>query len=516
MSKVIEYLNKCRTIILLCLNIIIYFVDVIFLYFHERNLMNSDLAAEVMLSDLLNSEHKIITSSWYYSTELRVFCTQLIYKVCLAIFPTDWRNARVLAVSIFLIIFALSMIFMMNALGYKKYSLFVSFCCLCPISALYAWDTVWCSHYILFVSYSAVTLGILVKLADNLKAKNQIILLVVLGLFSLLCGLNGIRQFMICYAPLILTTFFIYILDVGNIRFKRLFFASIYVILIASIGLIINEKVFPLFYNFKTYSETNWQAYSIEALVNCFDEFIKMFGWLDGKPLGSISGIANGLSLILAFFITFLIFYFVSKYMYLSENDKFISLYIFTSFIIDEIAYALLNKEKHVYWGFFIPFALIVPIIFIKNLRKATYKIIVGGWILVTMVFSSISTMQNPYYMNDSRGIQPAVEWLEYMGYTQGCADFWNSDVITGLTNGDIKMWTVTEYETLSRYEWLQTVDHVNALPEGEFFIILDGAEYDNDAIPTDKFEDYLVYGAGYYYIYSFSSVDEYLHIYNS
>ena len=62
-----------------------------------RSLLDSDMASEMVLADLLNREGGVLSQNWYYSTELRVFCQQLLFKLGLLVFPGSWHAARMLA-----------------------------------------------------------------------------------------------------------------------------------------------------------------------------------------------------------------------------------------------------------------------------------------------------------------------------------------------------------------------------------------------------------------------------------
>ena len=43
------------------------------------NLIDSDMSAEMILSKILLEEKSLISKSWYYSSEIRVFYIQLLY-----------------------------------------------------------------------------------------------------------------------------------------------------------------------------------------------------------------------------------------------------------------------------------------------------------------------------------------------------------------------------------------------------------------------------------------------------
>lgn len=81
-------------------------------------IVDSDLASEMILSDLLNKEGTIISHNWFYSTELKVVNLQWFYRLGLLIFPNDWHLARTFGMAITLALFAAAMLFSSNARGW--------------------------------------------------------------------------------------------------------------------------------------------------------------------------------------------------------------------------------------------------------------------------------------------------------------------------------------------------------------------------------------------------------------
>ena len=75
-------------------------------------IVDSDLASEMILSDLLNKEGTIISHNWFYSTELKVVNLQWFYRLGLLIFPNDWHLARTFGMAITLALFLLIYLFL--------------------------------------------------------------------------------------------------------------------------------------------------------------------------------------------------------------------------------------------------------------------------------------------------------------------------------------------------------------------------------------------------------------------
>ena len=87
-------------------------------------IVDSDLASEMILSDLLNKEGSIISHNWFYSTELKVVNLQWFYRLGLLLFPDDWHLARTFGMAVTLALYAACMLFFVK-------SSIPSFICLC-------------------------------------------------------------------------------------------------------------------------------------------------------------------------------------------------------------------------------------------------------------------------------------------------------------------------------------------------------------------------------------------------
>lgn len=63
---------------------------------------------------------------------------------------------------------------------------------------------------------------------------------------------------------------------------------------------------------------------------------------------------------------------------------------------------------------------------------------------------------------------------LTYNNLTQGYTTFWNCNVLTEWSNGEIEVWNTLfdEYGFATKRKWLQKKDHIINHPEGKFFIL--------------------------------------------
>ena len=58
------------------------------------NRLDADMASEQLLANLLAQEGGVMSTNWYYSTELRVLNTQLVMAPLFRLF-TSWHTVRV-------------------------------------------------------------------------------------------------------------------------------------------------------------------------------------------------------------------------------------------------------------------------------------------------------------------------------------------------------------------------------------------------------------------------------------
>ena len=84
------------------------------------NRLDADMASEQLLANLLAQEGGVMSTNWYYSTELRVLNTQLVMAPLFRLF-TSWHTVRVVG-SVVLILLYLAAWFWFGRSAKLKYS----------------------------------------------------------------------------------------------------------------------------------------------------------------------------------------------------------------------------------------------------------------------------------------------------------------------------------------------------------------------------------------------------------
>lgn len=160
-------------------------------------LMDSDMASELVLSELLAKENAIVSPNWYYSTELRFLNTQLIYMPLFKVFH-DWTVIRTGAVMIMYVMIAVTVYYFLKQFQSSNLWGIAAALFLLPISDVY-FEMVLCGAY--YIPHIIITV-LSIALVERFISSGKCFLVVGLWILALLAGMGGIRMIVILYAPL--------------------------------------------------------------------------------------------------------------------------------------------------------------------------------------------------------------------------------------------------------------------------------------------------------------------------
>lgn len=198
------------------LRIIVYFLGVLFFlcvlscliafsYKNYPNWVQSDLTGDLKAAEAAFKENSILSRNWYYGSELRILSPQTIY-VLLFNFTSDYKTIRFVAMPIVLLIYLLSIYTILKTVGYNKYYFFIASLFILPFSlnsqfnlyVLYGLQL-----YTIPISVTFFCISIVLKLSNKEKHNwLDLILFIILLFFSILMGLNGVRQIISYAIPL--------------------------------------------------------------------------------------------------------------------------------------------------------------------------------------------------------------------------------------------------------------------------------------------------------------------------
>lgn len=501
----------------------------IFIYFKGKYYVDSDMAGEMILADLLNKEGGILSYTWYYSSELRIFYLQILYRLTLLLFPNNWWLARVIGQALWVVALLLSYFFLCgkNGLNLNNSGVLGAACLACPFGIWYFWYGAYGGFYIPHMILLLVCLGLIVRLI-RFKDKTKIIIYSVsLILVSFINGLGSVKGLMGLYVPVCLASFIVFVYKKSSSREikkeKRLFIISIISLISSSIGYLANilylSKGYSLFISNHSRVLSN---ISITKFIKVIGDFLSLLGnqnpgyWDTNVRLFSLSGILGLFCFLTILILIFSIFTLIKKYKKLDIYSLLIiTLFICIVFVQGSVfAFTSGNDIPNAsYWLTPLPIVFVVIDLGINNIdyEFSKTKQIVSIVLLLSITLTSIASV-NTYFNAPLRSrpkLKNVYEFLIDNNYTQGYASLWNSNVITEWSNGKIEMWTAYFYkdECPSLFPYLQLNTH-NIPPVGEFFIITTNQELADGVLTELKELSKVVYDDGEYIVMTYDNYD--------
>lgn len=282
---------------------------------YGKMLLDSDMASEMVLSNLLNKEGGLLSKNYYYSTEIRVFQTQFFYRIGLLLFPENWHAARIIGSALALAIIVVLWLGISKTLKLKECGLWVAALIVFPGGYWYFWQTIYGGYYLTYIFFTVASIFCLVNFVDK-KRKRKIVYAILFVALAVASGMNGIKQMMLLYAPLFIAAVVLFlcnqsgrnVVDASNNRaeFKdgktlkqvildnsktsQYVIASVVGVIANLCGYLVNSRILVPNYNFLEFS---WNCWNYMSFLNMIKEFIHSYGYIDGIPLFSVKGIPH-------------------------------------------------------------------------------------------------------------------------------------------------------------------------------------------------------------------------------
>lgn len=505
-----------------------YFLTVAFCAFYGDIIISSDSSADLILARLLNRDGGFLSKQFIYSTELIVLDTQFIFKPAFALFPNDWHKARVLAHAVLMAIYLGSMIGLVKAsrLGPKGFWS-VAFCAF-PIGLYYTVNMSWSMFYTVNAAISFLMLIVLMIALHNKKDK-MLLFSFLLFFVSFLSGVRTLRTIVQVNIPLILTA----LIMLGCRKFKKLFKLSdsrvrdcdknltIYSFVMffgACAGYLFNECYLSKRFIYTQYASVGYRHFSIGQLIDAFSDFVACYGWHSDISLISAQGISASLGLVMGALvvlaIVLLFFRFSDR---LSDEEYLLVLFTLVTVALCCFVISHITVCFPYHWVPVVPFGYICLAIAIKHLasefkafQSPRYGMLVGIFAFLVSLNWILVPLETADDARKRQDLIDAVTELEGMGYNRGMATFWNSNVVTELTDGRVEMWAVEDLGDLHPFCWLQDISHAQLPEGGDVFLILTEDEYKT---LSDDVKPYVVMERDYYSVLVFDGEDDYVSI---
>lgn len=489
-------------------------------------IVDSDLASEMILSDLLNKEGTIISHNWFYSTELKVVNLQWFYRLGLLIFPNDWHLARTFGMAITLALFAAAMLFFVKCAGLGRAGLWMVGTLLWPFGQHYLVYAIYGGYYLVYTFFYMLVLALVLR-SLNADKKHCALQWVLACVITAVAGMNGVKQLMVFHAPLCLAAAILLVLALhscGKTNWKaaldacrkevRLLAASLVTAVAAAAGYFVSNAVLSRMYDFKSYNFIVWNRdedwFTLDRILM---DFFHEFGYENGSGVFHFGGIAAAVGLLLGCWMFFCIVRLLLRLDKLERNDKLLVLLLVAMLAVCGGAYTYFHEYYLYFWLMNMPVAIAVMAVEIKteDFHILGARQLLGVGLAACFTLCAVSTVrqeqEHPYLAH--KGLNTAAEWLVDNGYTQGYSTFWNGNAMTELTSGKLEVWTLQSLDRDDVPNWLQPKGHLTTDPEHPFLLIdteTDGPAENAKLIQYGDCTE--VYNDGRYVIYDFADAD--------
>lgn len=459
--------------------------------------LDSDMSSEMVLADLLNSEGRLMTGNWYYSTELRVVSPIPVYQLGLVLFPS-WHAARTFSVAVLLIGVALSFLYMGRGAGMGEGAAYCAAAIVLPLSEAYAFVFTYGGFYTVYFMMTCWLIGLLLRLSDARRRKIRLMLLIAISVWG---GMAGVRMPMLCGVPLLLACIAVLFGEARRsscarqvLRGEQAAMAAGALAMIAgmAVGYVINVAVFRSAFHFDHYDDLALSPFSVVRLAEQVETIFPFFGYEDGIVLMSLQGIASlasvcivgtmGLSVCLLL---------LHRGLRLDARPRLILMFalcaVAMGVVLNDVTDRTGSPYTHAYYlcGLLAMIACVYLLIWrvpsgIAALRSVTMLLFTAMFFLQACSFlgGRFSTQRQDY--------EEAAQWLSGSGYGSGFATYWNANVLTEASDGRLDVYACADWQDTEIAPWLQKTAHLEELPQGRVFVYVDADEAQGDVPVAD------------------------------
>jgi len=470
---------------------------IILTYFVTKNCIDSDASSELVLAEHLAKSGKLFSTDWIYSTELRVLNTQLIYAPLFLLF-NSWHLVRFFGSLLLQLILILSYFTFTHLLNIEQKIFYIcSGLFLLPVSVCWGRIVLYHCYYIPHISISLIIVGLTF-------AKLSKVRLTLLFLLSFVGGLGGVRHLLMTHAPILLTVF-IYWCIKDLLNKEGMFFCEKWSLLLAAVfsalmsvaGFVVNKKILINIFTFTDYSKSEIKLLDTEKIKDVLYGYFHHFGFRDEIEIMSLTGVLSVLGIFMGICCFTVSVFKIIKISKENSIAKALPYVFFVAFTTVMMTVFLIMDNGYYFVLYFTPLVIWMIPVFVLQAKEVPEKISIINMkkllpyiAVIILLFNGLAN--SVYYVSDTHFQQkyeglrfqnknqksqmmPVVEFLESKNYELGYATFWNSNILTEMTNGNIKMinlWINQSNGKTTLYDWLTLKSNRNLQGKKEFLLL--------------------------------------------
>lgn len=491
--------------------------------------IDSDMSSEMVLADLMNQEGDwFLSKGWGYSTEIRVFYLQLIYRFTLLIFPHNWFAARMLGQAVWLLLLVLCMLYAGHTLGLRGCGVWAAAALICPFGSDHLWFSLFGGFYIPHMILMLLSFALAIQFMQSFgkKLSIRLALLFLLALVSFINGLGSLKGLMAVYMPMLMAAslalaFSLHSgpgpVSVHSAEFRFLIGAVVSAAS-ATFGYLVNSVVLAARYDFMNQNGLTWNKLDLNAFLDSISGFLSLFGFPHGNVM-SLYSVLGAFSFIIVAAVLISLVFLIRNYQSLSFGTQLLLVTFLCSVILQASIFSFTeNSLGYVlsYW-----WLTTIPMVFLLmqaawqqfSFRLPAGRLLCAAAFMLCMVFVSIASTHTYFTSAAFRAVpemRAAEEWLLENGYREGYALFWKANVLTEWSSGqlDVRVVSGDTLDVTEPHSWLEKYSHQTP-PKGKVFLLVTASELWGAHKESIR-NDYNVYwDENDYMIMAFDSYDE-------
>ena len=474
MKKLEEIMNNkkaCRIFgILMAAFVILCYV--ILMSHNGYRYLNSDDSSELLLSRILASQHALLTPDYYYSTQLNVLNTQLVFAPLFLIFDS-WSMVRIVGGVIILILYAASYIVIPYGWDHDpSWFYLTAFILLMPFADPWMYFGMK-MYYLPYVSISFLSFALLGAVYSSSSKKKTVLWAVLSALLAFAAGLGGTRSLELTYAPLLLTAF---IMMFRKGEKKKAFIVSLISSLCAFGGYLINDGVLSKIYHFRSYGNVSFIAFSVKKMEWMIGSVLESFGYVIGEYFMSFGGVLNVLALLMCvgFFASFFVIY--GRRRELTPIGEYMYWFAALTFIINTVVTTLGQNDE--YASRYIAIGMVLCIFFPELLcsiraKSGREKALFRAVLVICFLIIGAGGYLRLLHTSGNGNRLGYIKYLEENGYSTGYATFWNANITTEMTDGKLGVISLDpNKERPELYRWQTDRRLIEEAPERSYLVL--------------------------------------------
>ena len=419
--------------------------------------LDSDMASELALASHLAKSHRLISTDWVYSTEVRLLSTQLVFTPLMAMFPHNWQLVRTLGDLILLAILAGSTYFCARSLGARRqYALVFAGLSISACSIVYSQMILIGAYYVPHAVLTNLCVGMAARMMTMPRGRKRGLLFTGLLALSILMGASSIRYPFCATIPIAAAAIWIFVFpgrekeNLPRTRAQIRNCASACVVCLGSlIGFAAGQKILgrSFQYDAARYGGSRLTAFTSENLPDLIQETIgglaRLLGYREHSILISVHGIVSMGAILLPVLAALLAVRAVKRAA--REKDcrlRFGVITLIMSAVLTAGTFVLVeNLYLNRYWIPLITLSASVLAACLSSEDNAVLSVLsvlaISGVVVLSSAMQIRESMASPEIGESDR---TRAAYLLENDMDFGYATFWNANVLTELTDGEVEV----------------------------------------------------------------------------